>query len=321
MSSVNSNRYKRFYNVGSISSSISESVPENELLYKFTTYSQLPISPPNEYICELTSPTNLSYCFVRYSQADVKWYIIECSLTNFANRPKGTVYNSGGITVEVAEGAVMIWEEKELSFRYRTDLSRPDWVGEVGYKISTIGFESYVIGTESDATLESNGWEITEQGNGTVSSVLTYTNLTTQKTGIPNSVASISNSAVLSYRGYCYFHGYCQLTAKNGTVTISISLDDNTDYIALERISGYFELNGTIVAELNKENLESLSWVHFIIDQYSAMVYNDGILVSVSKKTSSPASSSPKFRIGIEQSTDTESTNFKFKDVTVIVGN
>lgn len=321
MSTVNSSRYKRFYSVGSISSSISESVPAGDLLYKFTSYSSLPISPPNEYICELTSPTNLSYCFVRYSQADVKWYIIECSLTNFAYRPKGTVYNSGGITVEVADGAVMIWEGKELSFRYRSDLSRPDWVAEVGYNITSIGFESYVIGTESDATLSANGWTVTESGDGTVSSILTYLNLTTQKTAIPNSIASISNTAILAYRNYCYFHGYCQLTAKNGTVTISISLDDNTDYIALERDAGYFVLNGTISAELNKETIESLSWVHFIVDQYSASVYVNGILVSVSKRTSSPASSSPEFKIGIEQSTDTGSTNFKFKDVTVIVGN
>lgn len=226
------------------------------------TFSQLPTSADEEVSAFVSSMTGYS-CFVTYNAGSWKVYYV--NLTTFEDRPLGTVYNSGGIVVEVANGANMTWFGKDLSgFQYNATIG--EWLPSAVANWTSPSLEIYIAGTENSATLTANGWTVATAGTGALTTDGTKVSISSSTTGSSASVTRTFTSTKL------YTHGRFQVTNFAST-NFSFYHRTGARDVRFERryslvTAAYFVVfnGGSIPNNItySQQGLGTEAWVHYI---------------------------------------------------------
>jgi hypothetical protein len=221
------------------------------------TFADLPTTRPDGYLVEVTAESGLSAdTVVQWDEAGGVWLLVSTAVAWSVAEPliyafgAPDWYDTGGITVETATGALMRVTDKDRTFVFNRSVAIDAlagggtiglWLMPAEYA-GTPEVQFWGVGTEIDATLVAQGGAITLVGTGTSTVVGAYRQLeTTGATGVP--VSALAAQATLSTAQPCTIRARVrgQVTSSGGGDQLAIYIQDNgTSALALQAASASF---------------------------------------------------------------------------------
>jgi hypothetical protein len=244
------------------------------------TFADLPTTRPDGYLVAVTAQSGLTEVIVRWDDSGGVWLLVStaCAYSVRAavqwGATPGEWYDTGGVTVETADGATIYDTTYKVVRRWASASSA--WVAAEVYAGTIAG-----LGTIKGDDATPAGWTVTETpGTGTATVTTSSGKLvlatTSGASGASVCVVSFADAGLTSGVNW-QAEGLIQITALSGSTSQSvyISVEDGADGYAFGsvrqvgvnlRIGGFFnETTGTDYAA-QSENVQDLTTAETLIE-------------------------------------------------------